>query len=227
MTNNNINNVYIGFDFSMNKPAATVYYNKKFYFYFWPLNLTEKKITAYHNCGVNVHTRNLKSIDTKNTDNSQLVLIHTIRSIDLANMIIEDLNKLITETLSLSEYNLYVCSEGLSYSSRGDATLNLATYKGVLLAKIYEFFDDKLKRLFTYAPTTLKATANCATKEKKGNKLAMIAAFIDSVGSEFPLSKALLSGELTSKTNFFEGVDDIVDSYWALRTMIKKEKLAM
>lgn len=227
MTNNSSNNVYIGFDFSINKPAATVYYKKKFYFYFWPLNLTDKKITSYTNCGVNVRSRNLKSIDTKNTDNSQLVLIHTIRSIDLADVIIKDLDKLITETLNLNDYNLYICSEGLSYGSKGDATLNLATYKGVLLAKIYEYFGDNLKRLFTYAPTTLKSTAGCATKEKRGDKLAMISSFIESVGTEFPLSKGLLSGELVSKKNFFEGVDDIVDSYWALKTMIKKEKLVM
>ena len=39
-----MNNVYIGFDFSMNKPAATIYYNKHFYFYFWALKLTDKKL---------------------------------------------------------------------------------------------------------------------------------------------------------------------------------------
>lgn len=227
MSNNFNNNVYIGFDFSMNKPAATIYYDKKFYFYFWPLNLSDKKVETYKKYGVNVHSRNLKSIDTKNTDNTQLVLLHTIRSVDLANLIINDIDNLIHKQLELDNYNLYVCSEGLSYASKGDATLNLATYKGVLLAKIYEYFGDNLKRLFTYSPITLKATAGCASKEKKGDKLAMISSFIEAVGIKFPFSQGLLSGDLTNKTNFFEGVDDLVDSYWAIMTMIKKEKLKL
>ena len=35
------NKILIGFDFSMNKPAATILYNKKYYHYFWPLSLTK------------------------------------------------------------------------------------------------------------------------------------------------------------------------------------------
>ena len=99
-------------------------------------------------------------------ENSQIVLIHTIRSTDLANMIIADIDSLI-ESAELDSPEIYVCSEGLSYDSRGDAGLNLATYKGVLLSKIYEHFGDNLKRLFTYSPITIKATAGCATKEAR------------------------------------------------------------
>lgn len=219
--------IYIGFDFSINKPAATIYYDRKYYFYFWPLNLTDKKIDAYRKYGVTVHSRGLKSIDTKKTENSQLVLIHTIRSTDLANLIINDLDKLFFDITGTEDYNLYICSEGLSYASKGDATLNLATYKGVLLSKLYEHYGDNMKRLFTYSPISLKATADCASKEKKGDKLAMISAFIKKTGENFPLSQGLLSGELVLKTNFFEGVDDIVDSFWALHTMIKKENLKL
>lgn len=221
-------NVYIGFDFSINKPAATIYYNKKFYFYFWPAKITQKKIDAYNKYGIVVHSRNLDSIDTKKTENSQLVLIHTIRSTDLANLIISDIDNLLKNTLDVPEdYNLYVCSEGLSYASKGDATLNLATYKGVLLSKIYEHYNDNLKRLYTYSPLSLKSTAGCATKDKSGDKLAMIKSFIENTGKNFLFSQGLLSGELVSKTNFFEGVDDLVDSYWALKTMIKKENLKL
>lgn len=34
------NKLYIGFDFSMNKPAMTAYCNNRLYFYFWPSKLT-------------------------------------------------------------------------------------------------------------------------------------------------------------------------------------------
>ena len=58
-----MNNVYIGFDFSMNKPAATIYYNKHFYFYFWALKLTDKKLQMYKDCNVHAISRNLSSIN--------------------------------------------------------------------------------------------------------------------------------------------------------------------
>ena len=171
-------NIYIGFDFSMNKPAASIYLDKQIYFYFWPLKLPKKVMEKYVNCGVNVKSRGLESIDTKHTDNTQLVLIHTIRSTELANLIISDIDEFISKHIPDNDYDLYVCSEGLSFSSKGDATLNLATYKGVLLSKIYEHYSDKLKRLFTYSPNTLKSVAGCATAEYRSKKENMIKSFM-------------------------------------------------
>ena len=218
-------NVYIGFDFSISKPAATVYCDKKLYFYLWPSkSMTDKNLEKYASCNVNVTPRCLSPI-SKNIESSRLVLIHTIRSVELANLIIEQLDELLKQ-ICPDDYDLYVCSEGLSYGSAGDATLNLATYKGVFLGKIYEHYGDKLKRLFTYSPTTLKSTAGCATKEKRGDKINMIRAFIkEPYTMEF--KTALLGNDLVAKTNYIEGVDDLVDSYWALKTMMKAEKLSM
>ena len=222
------NNIYVGFDFSMNKPAATIYSNGKLFFYLWALNLSEKKLEMYRKCGVNAMSRNLDSIDTKKVQNTQLVLIHTIRSVDLANTIITDLDNVIHSILGFGDedYNLYVCSEGLSYGSKGDATLNLATYKGVLLAKIYEHYPETLRRLITYSPNTLKSTAGCATKEFRGEKMPMIKAF-GRQRINIPFKDAVNDGSLILKTKYVDGVDDLVDSYWALMTMIKKEKLPM
>ena len=90
----NNNNIYVGFDFSINKPAATVYCNGAFNFLFWPLNITEDRIDNYNAAGVSVHNRNLEPIH-KNMASSDLVLTHTVRSVGLANMIIDDLDKLI------------------------------------------------------------------------------------------------------------------------------------
>ena len=218
--------IYVGFDFSMNKPAATIYWNNRYFFYFWPLDLQDKKVKMYKDVEVVVHARNIKSIVEKDIESSKLVLIHTIRSIDLANMIIKDLDALIIDTLKIEDYELYVCSEGLSFGSKGDATLNLATYKGVLLAKIYEHYGDNLKRLYTYAPITLKSTAGCAGKETIKLKTAMIQAFIKE-RNNIPFRVALEKGKLKAKVNYLTGVDDLVDSYWALQTMVKKENLKM
>lgn len=222
MTNDN--RIFIGFDFSINKPAATICFRKSLYFYFWPLNLDSKKMSAYSEAGVSVTSRGLDSIDKKSkTGNTQLVLIHTIRSTDLANLIINDIDGFIAEHFdSPEDCELYVASEGLSYASRGDVTLNLATYKGVLLSKIYEHYGDMLKRLFTYSPPTMKAVAGCSAKKKASEKKNMIQAFCEDLPSS-PLTEAILTGRLTAKTNFIDGVDDLADSYWAFRTMIIKE----
>ena len=61
---------------------------------------------------------------------------------------------------------IYISSEGLSYGSTGDAALNLATYKGVLLSKLYEHYKGRLYGLYTYSPITLKSIAGCAGKNK-------------------------------------------------------------
>jgi hypothetical protein len=36
--------IFIGFDFSMNKPAATLLYDKQFHFFIWPAEMTKKNI---------------------------------------------------------------------------------------------------------------------------------------------------------------------------------------
>ena len=216
--------ILIGFDFSINKPAATIYYNGNYYHYFWPISLTKKQEQLYQEADVTVKNRNLGSINTKNIENSQLVLIHTIRSTDLANLIIEDLDNLI-KSFNVEDYELYICSEGLSYASKGDATLNLATYKGVLLSKLYEHYGDNLKRLFTYAPISLKATAGCASKQDIKDKTKMIKKYILQ-DNNIRLRLCLANGYMKNRTNYIAGIDDIVDSYWALKTMIKKENIS-
>lgn len=220
-------NIYIAFDFSINKPAATILHKGRLYFWFWPLKLSQKHCDTYAECGVHVTSRNLKSIDTKSTETSVLALLHTIRSTDLANLIISQLDEFFENQFGYSltdSYSLYVSSEGLSFASKGDATLNLATYKGVFLSKIYEHYGDNLKRIYTYAPNTLKATAGCASKELRKDKINMIKAFMKEPVNH-PFKDALKNNTLRLKKNFMDGVDDITDSYWALKTMLEKEKL--
>lgn len=216
--------VLIGFDFSMNKPAATIYFRGQYYHYFWPLKITNKQQKMYEDADVSIVNRNMSSVDTKTVENSQLVLIHTIRSTDLANLIINDIDELITNKFELTDYELYVCSEGLSYASKGDATLNLATYKGVLLSKIYEHYGDHLARLYTYSPITLKATAGCSSKEDCADKTKMIKKYI-AQNNDIKLRLCLANGYMKAKTNYIAGIDDLVDSYWALKTMMQKEKV--
>lgn len=223
------NTVLIGFDFSINKPAMTVYYNKQYYHYFWPIGkIPKKNLQMYTDADVTVYCRNLDSVTKNNYESSLLVLTHTIRSVDLCNKILSDLDDLLFNIIKLdkSNYELYICSEGLSFASKGDATLNLATYKGVLLGKIYEHFGNNLKHLYTYPPISIKSTAECADKESVKDKSKMIQKYIEQ-NNDIPLRIALSEGKLKGKKNFVTGVDDIVDSYWALQTMVKKENIQL
>ena len=220
-----MNKIFIGFDFSINKPAATVLYNQSYYHLFWPISISKNQYKSYEDSEVIINNRNLDPIKTKtDIESSQLVLLHTIRSTDLANLIIEDIDNLIYNTLNVKEFELYICSEGLSYASNGNATLNLATYKGVFLSKIYEHYGDNLKRLFTYSPIQLKSTANCASKQDIKDKNKMIQKYILE-RNNIKLRLCLANGYMKAQKNYIKGIDDIVDSYWALQTMLKKEKL--
>lgn len=212
--------VFIGFDFSMNKPAATILYDKKFNFFIWPLKLPEKHIQTYKDAGVNVYCRDLDNISEKG-GNSQIVLEHTLRSLDLANTIVNTIDDFLLEN-NIEGEKIYIASEGLSFASKGDAMLNLASYKGVLLVKLYEHFKDKLAGLYTYTPISIKAIADCAKKDMVADKNKMIKAFVkEPLNLKF--QQDLLAGKFMAKKNFIACVDDIVDSYWVVKTMLKKE----
>ena len=134
-------NIHIGFDFSMNKPAMTIYDFNKFTFFIWPLNLPDKKLNLFKDSDVFSFSRDLDTISPEKYSFSQITLEHTKRSVNLANEIISDIKKYLKEKKYLNDdLELYISSEGLSFGSTGDAALNLATYKGVLLSKIYENF---------------------------------------------------------------------------------------
>lgn len=213
--------IFIGFDFSMNKPACTVLYDKKFYHFIWPIEIKDKDIQKYQEANVFVHNRGLSAVSTKDK-NSQIVLEHTIRSTELANMIIFDLDNFFNQIDIEKNCPIYVSSEGLSYGSKGDAALNLATYKGVLLSKLYEHYFGRMYGLYTYSPITLKSTAGCAGKNKVKSKTPMIDAFMnEQIEDQF--KNNLILGKFINKTSYIACVDDIVDSYWALITMLKKE----
>ena len=219
--------VLLGFDYSLNKPAATIVVGDRApHFFIWPLSLTAPEISKYSEIGdLTVHNRNLDSISKGSLVESDLTLMHTRRSIDLARMVVDDVREYVRECgYDMCDVSLYVCSEGYSFASKGNATLDLATYKGVLLSEIYRNYHDCIECFGTYSPISIKSVAGCADKAHRSDKLAMIKAFIAQVlpvKSDF--QEGLRSGVLKAKTNYITCVDDIVDSYWAVRTMRVKE----
>ena len=203
----------IGFDFSINKPAACVLSNNKYYFYSWPYGLAEKYIEAYRKAGVNVTER------TDNKDEGKDLSSKMRYEIENSNY----LANLITGTLfNYLNIDTYLSFEGLSYGSGGDKGIQLGAYKYILMSKLLSIVP--LKNMFTYSPITIKSVAESA---KKGmTKKDMITRFIQ-VG---PVCKFRLSlfehpeqFQSPRAKNWIENVDDLVDAYFALETFRKKE----
>lgn len=222
------NTLIIGFDFSIDKPACCVMGKDNFHkFLIWPLKLTKVEKDVYENNidDIQCYCRDKKAISKSGeVSSSAMTLEHTTRSINLANLIIQSLDKVIEE---YGEYDdLYVVTEGLSFNSKGNSTLDLATYKGVLLAKLYEHYS--LNGMYTYGPLSIKSIAGCATKDKKSDKHAMINAFMDTDIESVFKDKLIAKEMFNSKgKEYLHCVDDLVDSYWACITLMKKENIEL
>lgn len=211
----------IAFDFSINKPAMCIFHNNKLDFYTWPLNIDKKSMDILKLCDIHVYNRELQPINKKQYDSNSLVYEHVKRCSELVNIIINDIMNFIKNN-NINKNDIIISSEGLSYGSNGDATLNLAAYKQSLLIKLYE---NGLTNIKTYSPITIKSTAG-KSKKGEGTKISMI----DAIKNEEKIHKfiEILSTDdslLKKKTSYIQTVDDLVDSYWCLKTTIKKENL--
>lgn len=215
-----------GFDFSIAKPAMC-YYNtetKEMKFYTWPSSIDKKSLTNVTNAGVDIKCRNLDTVP-KGISSTDLVRIHTERSINLASIIADDVFELIGET-DLSD--VHVASEGFSFMSKGNVMLDLSGYKYVLLTTLY---GRGIRNLYTYSPITGKNTAKRAMGGSKDIKMEYTKTFmIDAIKCTNPKQHKFINtlvNETESlrrgKENYSVTVDDLVDSYWILRTMCERE----
>ena len=226
-------NILIGFDFSINKPACTMVWKDNeniihHLFMIWPLKLTKHENEIYSSIGdVVLKNRNMDSINTKELSSSKLTLLHTKRSSSLSAMIVSDMESEIMKikNINVGKDKLYVCSEGLSFASMGNASLNLATYKAVLMSDLYR--QLKTENIYTFSPLSIKSVAGCARKKDAGEKEAMISAFMKQKDFKSPFRNMLINENksMRAKKNYIHCVDDIADSYWAVRTMHDKLKM--
>lgn len=95
---------FVGIDYSINKPAITLYFKGFFHFFFFPLSLKKKDIQAYANIkDVTCINRDLGIVDTTKLSMSSLAKEHTKRSIELSNLILDTLDQhlFLTKILNL------------------------------------------------------------------------------------------------------------------------------
>lgn len=210
--------ILIGVDFSINKPAVTVWRSSdnSYHFYGWPYGLQKKLPEIYKNAGVNIIERTDDKI--KGDDVSSKMRYEVKNARYVAEVIFNTIEPFLNK-------NTFIGFEGMSYGSSGDVILQLGGYKYMIMDKLSEIVP--LENMFTYSPITVKKTADCS---KRGTpKSEVIEAFI-SMSHDNSLKRALKNDkELFMKKkskNFIDHLDDLVDSYWVLETLRDKEGLS-
>jgi hypothetical protein len=212
------------FDFSMNKPAMTVYCNGKLDFYVWPSNIDEKSYNTLTFANVNVTNRNLPTMKEVKHNQHTLILEHVNRAVDLANIIVNTINGIVKHN-KIDKNDVIIANESFAFSAKGDAVLDLSGYKYILM---YTLMINGYKNFKTYSPISIKKTADWS---KKGlGKDAMIEAFGKAYDKKVDyknhfLMETLLNNpqNLKKKTNYVLCMDDIADSYWCMITAINDE----
>lgn len=210
------------FDFSMNKPACCSLVNNNLRFYFWPTELDDFSADAYVNAGISPCIRNLHPMKDSEYDESSLIIEHVTRARNLASLIS---NHILGELESYNESpeNTIIANEGFAFSAKGDAALDLSGYKYILMDRLIK---DKFNIFKTYSPITIKSTAGCA---KRGlGKDAMIESFRTNgpiILHPFISMMSDTPEKFKKKTAYIKGIDDLVDSYWCLKTCIIKENI--
>lgn len=206
----------IAFDFSISKPACCFYDNGKYEFYVWPMNVGERTEAALASAGVHVRNRKLEHIESKKFTVTELERIHLERAAQLGGMILEDVSRLITPDEMIG-------TEGLSFASKGNQYLNLVEYRSIMFSIL---FGAGYRNVYTYSPITIKGVAGCSKKSEMG-KASMIDAFrSEPLDNEFHRTLLMEGTPLIKKTQYVECVDDIVDSYWCMKTMFLKERIS-
>jgi hypothetical protein len=203
-----INTTLIGIDFSIIKSAACILKNDEYIFISWPYNLSETHLEIYKNSPVRIIKRTDIRQKTKNI--TEKVQFEVENSKYLARLILNVLRQYLNG-------GAYIAFESLSYGSHGDVILQLSSYKGVLMQMLTEVIP--VENIFTFAPTTVKHTAGCSKKGMK--KSDMIEVFKT---RSTPFSLYLKENEEKFKTkggkNYIPHLDDFVDAYFVLETLL-------
>lgn len=207
------------FDFSCSKPALCVNIDNKISYAVFPANVdkvTEEKLTAVE---VTVFNRGLDAISKSNkVSDSDLILMQVSRARELADMIVSYILSVLNQYGILPE-TVIIANEGFSFASSGNAVLDLSGYKYILMSAL---IDAGFKDFRTYAPITIKSTAECSKKGMGKEDMIRMAGLS---GANHPFNKAISENPelLKKKTAWVPCVDDLADAYWCMRTVIKKD----
>jgi len=220
----------ISIDFSILSPGVCILDNdQKIHFACFPYKDVVKQhiVDSLRDSGVYCDIRE------RNEDKSNLNTqsrFHTEEAINLGKLMAKYI-----ETFDYDKENI-VIFEGFSFNSGGNRLAQISGYQYLSRYFLLDKFS-KIDSLFIYAPQSVKSTARAA---KKGmGKVDMITSFIDDdssilKGNKFhedisddPMKFKNIPTKRTKKIVFQKPIDDIVDSYWLLKTYFKKENFIL
>ena len=209
-----MNDIIIGADFSINKPAFCILKDNKYSFISAPFGLSKKNTDLFISSGVNIIERTDKKY--KGTDSSEKMRYEVQNAVYLGNLIAYNLFK------GLDTKKVKVIFEGFSYASSGQFALQLGGYKFIIMS-IFNEYGISYENMITYPPISIKKTAGCA---KKGmGKKEMINEFIKSANKN-TLRKSIINNKedflKRRSENYIDHLDDYVDAYWAIETYLTK-----
>jgi hypothetical protein len=213
--------ITLGIDFSIKSPAVTLLSGDDLVFFAYPRNGTAKEnvLLSLDDAGVQVYRLpNEEPLPKKST-----IAVRERSSLEDATMQIESIYKSFCERLN---DKILVGIEGFSFASTGNRLAQISGYQWVLRYLLHKEGGMKAEDFYIFAPMTVKATAG------KGNykKDDMINAFLQS--DDPRLHKSLFWQKLKNESSSFQNkkggwekpIDDIIDSYWVLRTLENNTK---
>jgi hypothetical protein len=153
-------------------------------------------------------------------DNSR---IYTLDSIRLAEATIDTIYRMNGESYGDKKTNI-ISFEGFSFGSKANRLAQISGYQFILRYMLLQYFmcDECIENLYVFAPQTVKSIAGCAGRGQ--NKKDMITAFREEQ-LDHPFFNEILEHPETFQTKtgkYVKPIDDIVDSYFILKTLQSK-----
>ena len=205
------------FDFSCSKPALCIFIDNKISYAIFPAKIDDITIEKLTDVDIKIFNRNLNPISKKSLSDSELIIEQVRRAKNLANTIVSYIMQVLTDTNHTIEESI-IANEGFSFASSGNAVLDLSGYKYILMSCL---IDAGFKDFRTYAPITIKKTAECS---KKGMNKEDVIQAAGKAEQNHKFNKAIIDTpeKLKKKTAWVQCVDDLADAYWCMRTVLEK-----
>ena len=218
----------LGVDFSINAPAMTARDDQGgLHFLAFPRQGIAKEDTIISLRGAGVIVEELVSSTVLSPkavlhERERASLIDAIQEASVMTEQVKWLNK--QSKLGFHDNSpVYMAIEGFSFGSTGNRLTQLSGYQYLFRYMMYADCNMQPANFYVYAPMTVKATAG------KGNfkKEQMIEAFLNDTDTGLQATafwQALKNAPTefqNKKGAWVKCIDDIVDSYWVLKTLEK------
>lgn len=218
--------MYIGIDYSINSPAICVLQNNRIDF----ISVARQGKGSGKIFEV-LRDFNVIVSSTESLKNSTILLDSSREStLDALSLAQKCVQEIINTTEKNDPATNIVAIEGFSFGSTGNRLAQISGYQYVLRMNILAHIISPIhiENLWIFAPATVKSTAGAAGRGK--GKEDMIEAFLTHEDPLPFLHQHPFFIELknhpetfqTKKGKFIKPVDDIIDSYWILKTYFKK-----